>query len=156
KRIQVFDDRAAVELTYRLVWPEIPVGSLRLGDITLDPRAFDRASLFYRSHNGGRLPETFALDGARVGHGDAGSFLLSGSHAIGLTEGIIEVGDQAKALRIEVDKTCAALVAMITYVPIRDSFFCRVSFSAAEVDETRREVTLEQPLVCRFLITPAL
>src|SRR5262249_20607754 len=54
---------SAVELTYRFEWREIPIGSLRLGDVTLQPSAFDRASLFYRTHNGGGLPGTFALHG---------------------------------------------------------------------------------------------
>jgi hypothetical protein len=144
---------AAVELTYRFDWAEIPIGSLRLGDVTLQPHAFDRASLFYRTHNGGVRPETFALDGTRVAHADAVSFLVSASHAVGVTDGTIELGDRRRVLRIEVDKTSAALVGMITYQPVRDSYFCRVTFSAAEVDETRRRTLLAEPLVCRFRIT---
>ena len=146
---------ASVELTYRLDWAEVPVGSLRLGDITLQPNAFDRATLFYRCHNGGVQPETFPLDGTRVGHGDAVSFLVSASHAIGITEGVVEVGDRARAIRIEVDKAVAALVGMVTYQPIRDSYFCRLSFSAAEVDETRRRTIVgpATPLLCRFRIS---
>ncbi|HMF94582.1 MAG TPA: hypothetical protein VKE96_09820 [Vicinamibacterales bacterium] len=146
---------SAVELTYRFDWKEIPIGSLRFGDITLQPGAFDRASLFYRTHNGGVRPETFPLDGTRVAHGDAVSFLVSASHAVGVTEGRIELGDSRRALAVDVDKTSAALVAMVTYQPIRDTYFCRVSFSAAEVDETRRATPLEQPLVARFAITVA-
>jgi Glycosyl hydrolase family 57 len=156
KTIRVAPDTASLELIYRLEWPEIPVGSLRLGDITLNPHAFDRETLFYRSHNGGRLPETFPLHGTRVAHGDAVSFLVSASHAVGVTEGMVEVGDRARSLRIDVDKARAALVAMVTYEPIRDTYFCRVSFSAAEVDETRRPTTLAagNPLVCRLVLSP--
>jgi hypothetical protein len=155
KTIRVAQDAPSVELTYRLEWKEIPIGSLRLGDITLNPRAFDRATLVYRSHNGGRLPERFPLNGTRVAHGDAVSFLVSASHAIGITEGLVEVGDRARTLRIDVDKTSAALVGMITYQPIRDTYFCRISFSAVEVDETRRATVLTpgDPLVCRFIIS---
>jgi hypothetical protein len=145
---------ASVELTYRLDWAEVPIGSLRLGDITLQPNAFDRATLFYRCHNGGVQPETFPLDGRRVGHGDAVSFLVSASHAIGITEGVVEVGDRTRAIRIEVDKTLAALVGMVTYQPIGERYFCRLSFSAAEVDETRRRTIVDPstPLVFRFRI----
>lgn len=147
--------RAAVELTYRLEWSEVPVGSLRLGDITLHPHAFDRATLFYRCANGGARPETFELDGRRVGHGDNVSFLVSASHAIGITDGIVDLGDRQRTLRIEVDKASAALVGMVTYQRVRDSYFCRLSFSAAEVDETRRVTILDAstPLVCRFRLT---
>jgi hypothetical protein len=144
---------SSVEITYRLEWPEIPVGSLRLGDITLNPRAFDRATLFYRCHNGGTEPETFALDGRHVSHGDAVSFAVSASHAIGITEGVVDLGDRSHAIRVHVDKTAAALVGMVTYQTIHDSYFCRLSFSAAEVDETRRTTLLDGPLVCRFVIT---
>lgn len=147
--------RDAVELTYRLAWRELPVGSLRLGDITLHPRAFDRATLFYRSANGGARPETFELDGRRVGHGENVSSLVSASHAIGITDGVVELGDRAHTLRVEVDKASAALVGMVTFQPVRDTYFCRLSFSAAEVDETRKPATRDasEPLVCRFVIT---
>ena len=145
--------RDAVELTYRLEWPTVPIGSLRLGDITLHPDAFERASVFYRCHNGGVQPETFALDGRIVGHGDHVSSLVSASHAIGITEGVVELGDRARTLRIAVDKSAAALVGMVTYQAVRDTYFCRLSFSAAEVDETRKETVLAEPLVCRFVIT---
>jgi hypothetical protein len=153
KRIRVTS--SAVELEYRLEWPERPVGSLRLGDITLYPPAFDRSTLFYRSHNGGARPETFPLDGTRVNHGDAVSFLVSASHAVGVTEGVVELGDRSKTLRIEVDKTLAAVVGMVTYQSIRDSYFFRVSFSAGEVDDTRKPSSVNGagPLVCRFRIT---
>jgi hypothetical protein len=155
KTIRVAPGEPSVELTYRFDWPEIPVGSLRLGDITLNPRAFDRATLVYRTRNGGRLPEDFPLDGTRVAHGEAVSFLVSASHALGITDGMVEVGDHARTLRIDVDKTSAALVGMITYQSIRDTYFCRVSFSAVEVDETRRATVLssDDPLVCRFVIS---
>ena len=95
------------------------------------------------------------MDGANVRHADAVSFLVSASHAIGITEGLVELGDRAQTLRIEVDKTAAALVGIVTYEPIRDSYFCRVSFSTAEVDETRREMIVDRdaPLVCRFVIS---
>lgn len=147
--------RDAVELIYRLEWPEIPVGSLRLGDITLHPNAFDRATLFYRCANGGAQPETFPLDGRRVSHGDNVSFLVSASHALGITDGRVELGDRARTLRIDVDKASAALVGMVTYQPLRDSYFCRLSFSAAELDETRKATALDpsRPLVCRFVIS---
>lgn len=144
---------SSVELRYRLDWEEIPIGSLRLGDVTLDPRAFDRRSLFYRSHNGGVDAETFRLDGTRVAHAEPVSYLVSASHAVGITEGMIEIGDAQRTLRVEVDKTAAALIGMVTYQPVRDSYFCRLSFSAAEVDETRHAVVLESPLVCRFVLS---
>jgi len=144
---------ATVELTYRLEWPEIPVGSLRLGDVTLNPGAFERASLFYRTHNGGVDVETFPVDGHRVDHGSAVSFLVSASHAVGITGGVIELGDRRRAVRVRVDKSASALVGLVRYEAIGDVFFFRVSFSAAEIDETRRPIPLEAPLVCALTLT---
>jgi len=126
-----------------------------LGDITLNPAAFDASSLFYRCHNGGRLPETFRLLDTKVEHGAAVSFLVSASHALGMTEGVVELGDGRRVLCLEVDKTVSALVGLITYQRIRDSYFCRLTFSAAEVDETRRGplVVRDEPLRCRVSLS---
>lgn len=147
-----------VTLEYRLEWAVMPVGSLRLGDITLQPDAFDQGTLFYRTHNGGRRPETFFLNGATVDHGEAVSFLVSASHAMGITEDVVELGDATRCVRVEVDKSKAALVGLMTYHQIRPTYFCRLSFSAAEVDETRHAVGLdpERPLVIRLSISAAI
>ncbi len=144
-----------VNIEYRLEWSEISVGSLRLGDITLNPDAFDQGTLFYRTHNGGAQPETFALNGTVVEHGSAVSFLVSASHAIGITEGTVELGDARRTLRIDVDKGAAALVGLMTYRAVPPKYFCRLSFSAAEVDETRRAVPLDpaNPLTIRLSIS---
>jgi len=146
-----------VHVEYRLEWSEIPVGSLRLGDITLPPDSFDQGTLFYRTHNGGEQPETFFLNGAVVEHGNAVSFLVSASHAVGITAGVLELGDATRRLRVEVDKTVAALVGLMTYHAVRPKYFCRLSFSAAEVDETRRAVPLDpaSPLSIRLSISAA-
>ena len=155
KTIRLRAGAARVDLDFQLEWPEIPVGSLRLGDVTLNPAAFDARSLFYRCHNGGRLPETFALRDAKVEHGAAVSFLVSASHALGVTEGVVELGDAQRVLRVEVDKTVSALVGLINYQPIRDTYFCRLTFSAAEVDETRRGPVArhQDPLRCHFTLS---
>jgi hypothetical protein len=151
-------EEGTVHLEYRLEWSEIPVGSLRLGDITLQPDAFDQGTLFYRTHNGGVQPETFFLNGAEVDHGDAVSFLVSASHAMGITEDVVELGDATRSVRVHVDKTAAALVGMVTYHPVRPTYFCRLSFSAAEVDETRRAVPIDPavPPIIRLSISASI
>ena len=155
KRILVDDSCGAVELFYRLDWPEIPLGSLRLGHITLSPPAFDRSQLFYRSHNGGRCPEAFPLDGAHVHHGDPVSFLVSATGAVGMTEGMVELGDSRRVLRAEVDRCTAALMGMMTYCTVAETYFCRLMLSAAEMDETRRPLHLPEGerITCRIRLT---
>ncbi len=128
--------RPRLELRYYLDWPEIPSGSLRLGHITLNPEAFQRSTLFYRTCNGGYDPETFFLAGNRVCHGEPVSFLVSASQGLGLTDGIVELGDAFTRIRVEVDKTVSALVGMMSFREVGDQFFCRLELSALELDET--------------------
>lgn len=142
KQVIFFKGEAKVALHYKLAWDEIPVGSFRLGFITLNPPAFDRKTLFYRTHNGGYQPETYPLAGKTVDHGEMISMLISASQCIGVTEGIIEIGDAEKVIRVEVDKATAALAGMVTYKEVGGTFFCRLGFSAGEVDETRNSAAL--------------
>jgi hypothetical protein len=53
KRLRVGEHESVVELTYEFDWGVLPVGSLRLGHVTLVPRSFDRDSLYFACHNGG-------------------------------------------------------------------------------------------------------
>ena len=138
KSIRVAHDACELELWYQLDWPQLPIGSLRLGHVTLNPAAFDAKCLFYRTHNGGCRPETFWLGKTGVDHGDAVSFLVSASHGLGMTEGSFELGDARRVLRIELDHSLAALLGMVTYQPIGSSFFLRLTLSAGEIDDTRR------------------
>ena len=142
-------DSAAVGLRYELNWPKPLLGSLRLGHVTLLPEAFAKESLFYATHNGGPALETFKLSAERVEHGRAVSFLVSASHAIGVTGGLVELGDQRNVLCIQADKSSAAVVGMISYQPIKDTYFYRLSFSAREMDETSKPADASN-LVCAF------
>jgi len=135
---RVDDAQGRLTLSYRIAWEQAGVGSLRLGHITLMPEAFDESSLYYRTHNGGQQMETFTLSGAEVDHGRAVSFLVSTSQAIGITGGVVELGDAHHCLRVEVDKTQAALVGLLTHQRVRERYFCRLVFSAWEVDDTSR------------------
>ena len=136
--IRVFNDIPLMELNYRLDWEFFPLGSLRLGNITLNPAAFKRETLHYCTHNGGYSEETFALNKNDVDHGDACSFLVSTTQGIGITEGAIELGDAQHCLRVEVDKSNAALIGLITYRQVNNTYFFRLALSALEMDETSR------------------
>ncbi|MFQ5740238.1 MAG: glycoside hydrolase family 57 [Acidobacteriota bacterium] len=155
KQIRVHSKLPLLEWRCRLAWKTIPRGSLRLGHITLNPAAFDRDRLFYQTHNGGQDLERFLLDGRPVDHGSPVSFLVSASQALGITGGVIDLGDAHRHLRIEVDKSWAALVGMITFRESGADYFCRLSFSMAEVDETldSSPKKLTSP-ACRLLLKP--
>jgi hypothetical protein len=138
KRWLVRGDSPTLHLEYRLDWKERPAGRLRLGHVTLNPEAFDRDELVYRTHNGGRDPESFALRGLEVDHSEAISFLVSSSQVLGMTEGFVEIGDGRHGVRVEVDREAAAVLPMITLRDVPPACFCRVSFSAQEMDDTSR------------------
>lgn len=139
KRVLVRASEPRVELSYCFDWEATPLGSLRLVNLTLNPEAFRNGSLRYRTHNGGGRAETFPLAREVVQHGEPVSSLVSASGGIGITEGLVEIGDASRGLRIEVDKTSAALIGFLTYREVGGSYFCRLALSAAEVDETRRQ-----------------
>lgn len=138
KSIQVCSREPTLKLGYRFEFEAFQIGSFRLGNITLNPDAFDRSTLMYRTCNGGKDPDTFPLAGTSVEHGRAVSFLVSATCGIGITCGWIELGDKQRLLRVDVDKTAAALIGLISYREVGDTYFCRLALSAGEMDETRR------------------
>lgn len=153
KRFRLVDDEPAVELTYELEWVGLPAASCRLGYVTLLPEAFDGVGLYYASHNGGSTPDRFALSGSSIDHGRPVSSLVSATGGIGVTGGAVEIGDGRHAVRVEVDKAASALIGLLTYREVRGTFFCRVGFSALELDETSRPGDLfERPLLARIAI----
>ena len=142
-------DSGSVDLRYELNWPKPVLGSLRLGHVTLRPEAFDKSSLFFATHNGGSALETFKLSSDRIEHGRAVSFLVSAAQAIGVTSGLVELGDRENVLRVQADKLNAAVVGMVSYQPIKDTFFYRLAFSAREMDDTSKPADASQ-LRCAF------
>lgn len=152
KKYEISCSEASIKLFFKFNWEKTPIGSFRLGAVTLNPSMFDKKSLFYRTCNGGS-PETYYLDGSYVDHGDAVSYLVSARSGLGVTEGWIELGDKKHRLLIEIDKSSAALIGLINYREVKDTYFCRLAFSAGEVDETRRYYEGEnKDLECCFCI----
>ena len=134
----VADEDASLQLNTRFESDERLLGTLRCGHVTLNPQAFDQTELFYRTHNGGSEIETFSLAGEDFDHGRAVSFLVSAQCAVGLTENLFEFGDNQHTLRIEIDRSRAAVVGLVTHQEVRKSHFTRLSLTAQEVDDTSK------------------
>jgi len=147
KEIHVPAGSAQMKIRYELEWETIPAGSLRLGHITLNPAAFDRNTLFFRTHNGGYGAETFHLAGGDIDHGGAVSFLVSACNGIGVTGGVVDLGDARRTLRIVIDKMQSAMIGLVTYRRVGETYFYRVSFSAGEMDETVRAKVDKRDLI---------
>jgi hypothetical protein len=156
KTLTFFANESKVEFDIAFHWHDWGRGSLRLGHVTLLPAAFDLAALSLTTHNGGKLPETFCLNGASVDHGAPVSFLVSCSYGFGMTEGWAEIGDNATRLRVCVDREIAPLLGLLTHRRVGDSLFCQLVLSALELDETRTPTAYrEGPRRFRFSIQNA-
>ncbi|WP_429884582.1 glycoside hydrolase family 57 [Geoalkalibacter halelectricus] len=136
KEIWVDGESPRVEIVHHFGWPTCPHGTLRLGHITLNPQLFDRNGLFYRTHNGGDLAETFSLSSDPINHLAPVSALVSASQGLGITEGVVEIGDSRRVIGVCVDKSAAALTGHILCSPVDECYFARLIFSAMEMDDT--------------------
>jgi len=148
KRWEIHASRPRLDLHLSFSWPELPLATWRTGVLTLIPNSWSRESLFYQTHNGGCGLETFPLAGRHVDHTAAVSALISASHGVGGTEGVLLLGDGERRLRVGFDQAQAAVLPMLTYQETGEQFFCRLLFSLGELDETRRpagQSALAQP-----------
>jgi hypothetical protein len=145
KTLRLFADGSALEIEWRLNWKTHPAGSLRLGHVTLNPAAFPREELFFVTHNGGWHEEIFPLNGSEFDHGAAVSSLVSARGGVGMTGGWLELGGAHHALHVDLDQTAAAPLGMMQYKRVGAGYFCRLSFSVQEMDETRKLAGGEGP-----------
>ncbi|UKL12901.1 glycoside hydrolase family 57 [Dissulfurimicrobium hydrothermale] len=136
KEITINADQPKLGIAYHFYWPRCPNGTLRLGHITLNPELFARDSLFFSTHNGGDATETFFIHDKPINHLAPVSALVSASHGLGVTSGIVIVGDATHRLIVEVDKTASAVTGHILYAPVDDHYLYRLIFSAMEMDDT--------------------
>ncbi|MBN9545175.1 MAG: glycoside hydrolase family 57 [Alphaproteobacteria bacterium] len=126
-----------VEFDLSFDWSDWGKGVLRLGHFTLLPDAFDTEHLTLSTTNGGGR-ENYPLAGRTVEHGAPVSFLVSSAHGFGMTEGWAEIGDGKTLLRVDVDRSAAPLLGMLTHRRAGDKLFCQIQLSALELDDTRK------------------
>lgn len=138
KQWRVDEAKGRITLSYRLHWPEMDLGALRLGHLTLNPEAFKADALRYQTHNGGRDLESFNIANSDFDHGSPVSFLISANQALGLTSGEFRIGDADAVICLEADKTRRAAIGFVSHRKIHDSYLCRFSFTLRELDDTSR------------------
>ncbi|HEX2759327.1 MAG TPA: hypothetical protein VHM27_02390 [Rhizomicrobium sp.] len=137
KRMTFHGSAPRIDFDLEFPWQNWGRGSLRLGHITLLPDAFAQDRLFYATTNGGGT-ERFSLSGKTIEHGAPVSFLVSASCALGMTEGWLELSDESRTVRIEVDRQTAPLVGLLNHRTPGGKLFCQVMLSALELDDTRK------------------
>ena len=154
KTLRFAHEEPRIDFDLTFFWNEFGKGSLRLGHFTLLPDAFDSSDLTLTTQNGGLAVESFALRDQSVDHGAPVSFLVSSSQGLGMTEGWVELGDSNSRLRIEVDRSTASLLGMLTYRIVGESIFCQLILSALELDDTRKpDAYLPGPRRFRFSLS---
>jgi hypothetical protein len=142
KQMRFSGSERRIDFDITFHWNEWGKGVLRLGHFTLLPDAFSLDRLRLSTTNGGGR-ESFSLYGRTIDHGAPVSFLVSSSHGLGMTEGWAEIGDDKTRLRIEVDRSTAPLMGLLTHRPTRRAngsagLFCQLQLSALELDDTRK------------------
>ena len=138
KTLSFRPDRESLQLRYDFPGWERPLGTVRVGNVSLLPEGFQSgASLVTRCCNGGREDDILILD-APCDHTNAVSSLISCTAGLGATRGALEIGDQQRGIRLEWDPGSCAAFPMLLHKPSAPTHFTRVAFSLAELDDTRR------------------
>lgn len=138
KRLRVYRNAPRIELVHDLSFHDARLASLRLGMVTLRPEAWDLASLSFGTVNGGPDVEWHALGaGAKLGQSQAVSSAVSATSCLGATEGWVALRDRTHGVLVSTDRARAATAAMLDFEAVDDGFFCRLTHTAAETDETR-------------------
>jgi Glycosyl hydrolase family 57 len=153
KLVTLDPEARTFEVEYVLHWTALPPGSLRLAYVTLLPDAFEPTRLWYAAHNGGRELERHELGGVGFDHGAAVSALVSSRQGLGATEGIVQIGDDRRAVCVDSDRTASAGLALVSFRPATPGFLLRLCWSLAEEDDTRRgAIPCDEPRLARFRI----
>ena len=127
-----------IDVVHDLTFHDARLASLRLGTLTLRPEAWDRSSLRFGAVNGGAGVEWRGFaPGASLRQSHAVSPSVSATSCLGATEGWVAIADAERGLLVSTDRARAATVPLLDFDEVDDGFFCRLSHSAAETDETR-------------------
>lgn len=136
KAVTVYTNESRVDIGLNFSFEKYVIASFRTGIITLNPEAFDRETLFFRCHNGGKNPETFYLKDVDMIDVRPVSLLVTAQNILGNTTGCLEIGDSEKSIFLKNNPADLAALPMIHYAKIDDTYFLRVLYSLSEIDET--------------------
>ncbi|MHA7839164.1 MAG: hypothetical protein ACX98W_17025, partial [bacterium] len=138
KILHLYRSHSRMDLIHDLAFHEARLASLRLGLFTFLPDSFDRETLRYGAVHGGTAPEWHAFEpGASIAQSAAVSASVSATSCLGATEGWVAVEDAEKGVLVERRLAEAAVAPLLDFAEVDDRFFCRLSHTAAETDETR-------------------
>jgi hypothetical protein len=136
KTYRIYINEPRIDLVYHFQLKPVNPFYFRIGNFVIDPKTFDRSSLFYATTNGGHNTEQFFLNGKQVTHDRPVDLTVSTHQSLGATEGWTTVGDRKIAVSFITDKGELYSVPLIRYEEFQDIYFLRISHSIGEADET--------------------
>lgn len=129
--------RPRLRIAYAFPGWQRPLGTVRVGHITLLPQAWPRP--FQLScHQGGAQPERFAVDRTSL-HQAAVSSLISSTTGLGATTGHLRLDDGEQWLALSWDPGLCAAFPMLWHQPCPPAHLTRMLFSLSELDDTHKE-----------------
>lgn len=136
KKITLYPEGRRLTLDYSFELAVTPPLSFRTGIMTLNPAAFNLATLAYSCRNGGKESEWFACKDAQHISTDPVSLLVSSGMMLGNTSGELELGDAAKKIILRTPMSRGAQLPMIKFLKTGDTFLFRAAYSLSEFDDT--------------------
>lgn len=134
---EIFITKDGVDIRYDFKLKNVPAASLRTAFITLNPKAFDKKTLYYKTKNGGLTDERYALENVKsLNFGEPVSALVSAKNALGNTGGVLEIGDAKKKLILKNDMSELAALPLLHLVRSGKDFLFRIIYSVSETDDT--------------------
>lgn len=137
KVIKVTPEKEKVTLSYHFPKWGRPVGSIRLGNITMMPKMFDKniklSCVNDEGHN-----QSFTLD-SMVSHHLPSSTLVSSSGGIEATTGSIFLESNQNKIELEWNTSDCAVMPMLQYDPTLTNSLTRIFFSMLETDDTTKK-----------------
>ncbi len=128
--------RPRLRIAYDFPGWQRPLGTVRVGHVTLLPQAWSRP--FQLScHQGGRQAERFAVDRTSL-HQVAVSSLISSTTGLGATTGQLRLDDGEQWLELSWDPGLCAAFPMLWHQPCAPAHLTRLLFSLSEFDDTHR------------------
>jgi hypothetical protein len=115
KAYRVYLHLPRIDLTIHCQWRDMVPRLFRVAHMTLNPQAFDRATLYYATVNGGTEVERFPLAGQRVQQWGGPGDNVGVPGCLGATEGWVVLGDVSKGLGFVTRMASLYSVPMLQY-----------------------------------------
>ena len=142
-------DNPSVEVTFHLLWDLIPIGSLRLADLVLNPILEATHPITLAVANGGKTKEVFKIEGSDVDHGKTWSNLISAQQCFGVTDSELILGFGDFELLASTARSETKLPALLTHIDTGNVYLTRLTFSMRELDDTSSKHSIQLPDIGR-------